>query len=120
MRIATACLFGACILNGCVNEELREPEIDGDRRRGAETIARLECGACHVIPGVPHAWGQVGPPLNEWAQHAYIAGKFPNTPQYMIRWLMDPPALAPETGMPAVPMTETEARDLAAFLYELR
>lgn len=119
MRRVTACLLAGCTLIGCSNDPPREYAIDGDPRRGAAVIARLECGACHVIPGVPHAWGQVGPPLTSWAQHVYIAGKFPNTPQYLIAWLKDPPALAPETGMPAVPTTDAEARDMAAFLYEL-
>lgn len=102
----------------------RVPEIErsvhaGDARRGEARLAQLECGACHVIPGVPGAVGRVGPTLAAYSNRSYVAGKFPNEPETLVRFILDPPAMAPLTGMPAVPMTDQDARDMAAYLYEL-
>ena len=55
----------------------------------------------------------------DYARRPYVAGKFPNEPETLVRWILDPPALAPHTAMPAVPMTDQDARDMAAYLYEL-
>src|SRR5687767_9616206 len=50
---------------------------------------------------------------------AYIGGVAPNTPENMVRWLMDPPALAPRTAMPNLGVGPSDARDMAAYLYTL-
>jgi cytochrome c2 len=90
----------------------------GDPERGRREIARLQCGACHVIPGVRAARGSVGPPLDGFARRVYLAGKFPNQPSHLLAWLRDPPAMAPLTAMPAL-VEEQSARDIAAYLYTL-
>jgi cytochrome c2 len=95
------------------------PVTGGDVERGAAAIVAYECGACHVIPGIPGARGRIGPPLDKFARHSYIAGRFPNTPEQLVQWLQDPPALAPRTAMPDVGVSSDEARDMAAFLYTL-
>ena len=48
-----------------------------------------------------------------------IAGRLPNQPDMMTRFVRDAPSLLPDTGMPAMPLTEAEARDVAAYLYSL-
>jgi cytochrome c1 len=83
------------------------------------TLARLECGACHLIPGVAGAHGRVGPALDAYSKRPYVAGKFPNEPETLVRFIRDPPAIAPQTGMPAIEMSDQDARDVAAYLYEL-
>jgi cytochrome c2 len=95
------------------------PTIGGDLERGAVAIVAYDCGACHVIPGIPGAWGRIGPPLDNFARQSYIAGRFPNTPEQLVQWLQDPPAMAPRTAMPDVGVSSDEARDMAAFLYTL-
>jgi cytochrome c1 len=35
-------------------------------------------------------------------------------------WLRDPPAIDPATAMPALGLSEAEALDIAAYLYNLR
>lgn len=92
--------------------------IDGDAERGREALARYECGVCHVIPGIAHAVGKVGPALDHYSHRSYIAGKFPNEPETLVRWIVDAPAMAPQTAMPAIAMSERDARDMAAYLYE--
>ena len=44
----------------------------------------------------------------------------PNTPQNLIRWIQNPPAVDPLTAMPNVGVTQADARDIAAYLYTLR
>ncbi|NLG76199.1 MAG: c-type cytochrome [Xanthomonadaceae bacterium] len=104
----------------CAHEGGYEPVVSGgDAKRGRQAIAELECGACHQIPGVPGAWGRVGPPLAEYRHNVYIAGKHPNVPDVLVRFVRDAPSLAPDTAMPAIEMSDTQARDVAAYLYSL-
>lgn len=92
----------------------------GDPTRGSNALRAYGCGACHVIPGVVGAQGQVGPPLTQWALRAYIAGNLPNIPPNLVRWIRDPQAIEPGTAMPSLGVSEAEARDMAAYLYTLR
>jgi cytochrome c2 len=78
------------------------------------------CGACHTIPRVAGAKSTVGPDLHGIAGRAYIAGVLPNTPENMMRWLMNPPAVDDKTAMPNLHIPAVEARDMAAYLYTLR
>jgi cytochrome c2 len=115
---AMSMLFAS--LAACTVEQEFRPSVHaGDARRGKAVLVRLECGVCHVIPGVPGAVGQVGPALDAYAHRSYVAGKFPNDAETLVRFVRDPPAMAPLTGMPAVPMSDQDARDIAAYLYEL-
>jgi mono/diheme cytochrome c family protein len=119
MRALAAGLFAA--LYGCTNSDGYQPTIEGgDPKRGRVAVAELECGACHIIPGVPGAVGRVGPPLNEYARNVYIAGNYPNVPSILIQFVRDAPSLAPQTAMPAIEMSEAQSRDIAAFLYSLQ
>ena len=44
---------------------------------------------------------------------------FPNRPDVLSAYLRNAPALLPGTTMPAMPLTEQESRDVAAYLYTL-
>ncbi|NNM75191.1 c-type cytochrome [Enterovirga aerilata] len=90
-----------------------------DPERGRALVLSYGCGACHLVPGVPGARGTVGPSLEGWSGRALLAGIAANTPRNLVPWLLDPPAMLPRTGMPAVGLTEPEARDVAAFLYTI-
>ena len=91
-----------------------------DARRGQALLAQHQCGACHVIPEVPGAAGRIGPTLEHFGRRSYIAGALPNTPELLQRWLQDPPALVRGTTMPAMGVSPEAARDMAAYLLELR
>jgi cytochrome c1 len=107
-------------LAACTHDGGYEPQVaGGDAERGRAALAALECGACHVIPGVPGAHSHVGPPLAEFRRNVYIAGKQPNVPEVLVRFVRDAPALAPDTAMPAIDMSDQQARDIAAYLYTL-
>ncbi len=83
-------------------------------------ILRYGCAGCHDIPGVGGPEGFVGPPLGTVGKRIYIAGVMTNTPSNRVRWIMDPPSVDPMTAMPVTGISETEARDVAAYLYSLR
>jgi cytochrome c1 len=109
-----------CLLTGCAREPTYEPTVpNANEDAGRELIAALECGACHVIPGVPGAWSRVGPPLKDYKKNVYVAGRYPNTPEVLIRFVRDAPSMSPNTAMPAIEMTEAQARDIVAYLYSL-
>lgn len=92
----------------------------GNADRGKELIRSYGCGSCHAIPRVEGARSIVGPNLEGIATRAYIAGVLPNTPDNMIRWIMDPPSVDNKTAMPNLHIGATQARDIAAYLYTLR
>lgn len=92
----------------------------GDAAKGADTIAKFGCGACHTIPGIGGADGVVGPPLTSMGRRVFIAGILQNTPENLVTWLLDPQAVVPGNAMPNVGLTDDEARDIAAYLRTLR
>lgn len=109
------CLSAACSRDQGYQTQL----LDTDPELGRIALLTHECGVCHVIPDVRGARGQVGPSLDAYSRRVYVAGKFPNTPQVLMQWIQDAPSLAPQTAMPAIVMTETQARNIAAYLYTL-
>jgi cytochrome c2 len=119
-RIAMAFMTALAGTAGCADSRAPRVElVDADPERGRREIARLQCGACHDIPGIRAARGSVGPPLDGFARRIYLAGKWPNQPQFLLSWLRDPPAMAPLTAMPALVEDTQTARDIAAYLYTL-
>lgn len=92
----------------------------GNPARGQNLIAKIGCGSCHEIPGVPQADGLVGPPLDNIGSRIMIAGMLPNQPPYLIRWLMSPQSVVPGNAMPDMGIKERDAADIAAYLYTLR
>jgi mono/diheme cytochrome c family protein len=119
-RESIAVSFVALILQGCSSPAEYEPSVaNANPKAGRELIAAFECGACHVIPGVPGAWGRVGPELKSYKENVYVAGRYPNTPEVLIRFVRDAPSMSPNTAMPAIEMTDVQARDIAAYLYSL-
>lgn len=95
------------------------PVADGHPERGRALVLAYGCDPCHVIPGVREATGLVGPPLIAWSERSWIAGSVPNTPEDLVRWIMDPQAIEPGTAMPSLGVSEPDARDIAAYLFML-
>lgn len=115
-----ALLFGSI---GCTGDKITRAytvETGGDAHRGAALINHYRCGACHYIPGIHDARGMVGPPLMFFAQRTFIAGEVPNSPENLVRWIRSPKSIEPGTAMPALGLSDQEARDVAAYLYTLR
>jgi cytochrome c2 len=92
----------------------------GDPHLGRAEIRRYGCDACHTIPGIAGADREVGPPLAGIKRRMYIAGVLPNTPDNLVKWIQNPPAIDSKTAMPYLGVSEREARDIAAYLYSMR
>ena len=121
LKLTLAVAFGgvaACSTGQDVNLTLLTN--GGHPERAAAHIRKYGCGACHVIPGVPGADGEVGPALVGLGDRAYIAGVLVNTPQNLVNWIRTPRAIDPKTAMPELGVTEPEARDIAAYLYSVK
>jgi cytochrome c2 len=120
--LAMLALLPAVLATAGCEDPLPPPHLrvaGGDPERGAAAIVTYGCGGCHSIPGIRGARGTVGPPLNDFATRGYVAGVQPNWPRHLVRWIVDPPAISPQTAMPALGVTEQEGRDIAAYLYTL-
>ena len=90
-----------------------------DPARGMALIGTYGCGACHYVEGIEGANGLVAPRLENFANRTLLAGTFPNVPRFLVPWLMSPPSLKAQTGMPELGVAEAEARDIASYLYTL-
>jgi cytochrome c2 len=104
-----------------VNSQLQPaPGVPGDPNVGLTLFTSKGCNTCHTVLHLPNATGAVGPNLTNMVLRPTIAGdQIQNTPDNMARWIMDPQAMKPGSGMQALGVTNQEARDLAAFLYSL-
>ena len=98
--------------------EQRQAMPIADPAHGIALIKQVGCGSCHTIPGVGWPQGKVGPSLDGLAERALIAGQLPNRPDILAAYIRNAPALVPGTGMPAMPLDDQQARDIAAYLYE--
>lgn len=109
--------------NTVLGSGINKPLIDvpgGDAESGRAAIQRYGCMSCHTVPGVPGAHGTVGPPLTDFGNRSYIAGILPNNPENLIHWIQHPQDVLPGNAMPELGVTDSDARDIAAYLYTLR
>jgi cytochrome c len=112
--VAAAC---AAPLAGCgsgVPATSAVPGADGDH--APALLRQFGCGSCHVIEGARGADGLVGPSLEGFENRRTIAGRLPNTPRNLVRWLLDPQRVKPGDAMPDVGLDRRDARDIAAYL----
>ncbi len=74
------------------------------------------CPGCHMVDGQGAAGP--GPNLSHIGTTPYDA--LANTPEFLDRWLMDPPAVKPGTLMPKLPLTHEELDSLVRYLTALK
>lgn len=114
---ATALALAAA---GCVDKaDLPRSVAQADPAEGLRIVERVGCAACHAVPGVRWPEGRTGGSLAGVGARPLIAGRLPNQPDTMAAFVRNAPGLVPDTGMPAMPLTADEARDVAAYLYTL-
>src|SRR5581483_413959 len=113
-------LGSALFLNACNDTRATAAALTGgDADRGREKIQQYGCWICHTIPGIPGANATVGPPLNGIAGRFYVAGR-QNSPKNLVEWIQKPQSIRSPTPMPDMGVTDTDARDIAAYLYTLK
>ena len=94
------------------------PNVPGNPNAGRQLFVSAGCAGCHTLNNLPGASGVAGPNLTNVVLRPTLAGEtIPLTPDTLTRFLLDPSAVKPGSTMPSVGLTESEARDLAAFLY---
>lgn len=98
-------------------EDVARAMTGGDPSRAPELIRRYGCAGCHTISGIHGGDGQVGGPLADIRKRVYVGGVVTNTPDNMIQWIVNPQHFSPRTAMPPSGISESEARDVAAYLY---
>ncbi|GAA1146046.1 c-type cytochrome [Nesterenkonia lutea] len=113
-------LAGTAVLSACGTAEEAEPRPvpGGDPEAGRAAILEYGCASCHVIDDVDSVASSFGPDLTDFGEELYIAGQLPNRPEELIRWIQTPQEIQPGTAMPNMGVTEQDARDIAAFLYD--
>jgi cytochrome c len=115
-----AVLTHGLYLHSGMNDDLAWvlPVTGGNTARAPRLMIANGCAGCHIIPGVPGATGTTGPSLGGYAHRGFIAGVLPNTSENLIAWIRHSRDIAPKSAMPNTKVSEQEARDMAAFLYE--
>jgi mono/diheme cytochrome c family protein len=99
----------ACFsLVACDGPPDRTPTLgDADAATGRRLVADKGCVACHTFPDV------------KWPR-GLIAGQLPNQPGVLMQFVRNAPGLVPGTAMPAITMSDQEARDVTAYLLTLQ
>jgi cytochrome c len=130
-RSAARCKLAACALlcvtvlvaGACDQAQLEQSAraaTGGEPAKGKVAITRYGCATCHTIPGIKGADALVGPSLEHVASRSYVAGVLPNTPPNVMRWIQNPPGVDHLTAMPNLGVTDSDARDIASYLYTLK
>src|ERR1700710_1226144 len=78
----------------------------GDPSRAPDLIRRYGCAGCHTISGIPGGDGQVGGPLADLRKRVYVGGVATNSPDNLIKWIVNPQQFSPRTAMPATGISE--------------
>ena len=118
-RAPALCLV--LMLAACDGPPDRTPTLgDADIARGRQLVADKGCVACHAFPDVKWPRGGLGPSLENFGRQGLIAGRLPNQPGVLMTFVRNAPSQIPGTAMPAIPMTDQEARDVTAYLLQLR
>jgi cytochrome c len=127
MMIRAALLISAMVLISCENnEDARSPRLQhrvilgANPKKAPHAMRKYGCSSCHTIDGVPGAHALVGPELNGIRDRNVIAGRFPNEPDVLVRWIQDPQGMKPITAMPNMGVSDEDARNIAAYLYDLK
>lgn len=121
--LALSLTSASALLAGCGSIGQRagyHSRMDANAAQGKVLLESYGCGSCHLIPGIRTARGMVGPPLLFFSRRTIIAGELPNTPDNLVRWIQNAPAIEPGTAMPNLGVPPDKARDMAAYLYTLR
>lgn len=93
----------------------------GNAERGRVLAGQFGCNVCHIVPGVEGAQGSLGPSLAGIASRPAISfNTVRNTPENLAKFIQEPASLNPQSSMPPVGVSESDAKDIAAFLLTLK
>ena len=91
----------------------------GPAADGKAIFASSACVGCHAIRGVSS--GALGPDLTTFgSRRTLAAGLLPVTIDTVAAWLKNPATLKPDAKMPALGLTDDQARAVATYLIGLK
>ena len=107
-----------------IAKENRLAPAPADAAAGRVLLDTRGCGTCHRFSGVPALKSSPIPVAMEPQQQAdalLLAPDLRHTrvrfqPGALVPWLLHPRALKPDTPMPEIPLSEEQARQIAAYL----
>ncbi len=102
---------------GCHSGEKAAGAGGGNVDAGKAAVEKYGCNACHIVPGIEGPRGMAGPSLEHLKSRPLLAGKLPNNPEMLAKWVQNPPAYNPQNAMPNVGVTPQDAKDIAAYPY---
>lgn len=105
LAMALLCL-GAC----------SQPQGDA-QAKAKRLISEVGCGSCHAIAGIDWADARVGPSLHAYGKRSYIAGLVPNNEDNLMKFLLAPQSVHPDTAMPDLDLTQQQARLISRYLH---
>src|SRR5262245_17874785 len=95
------------------------PDPTGAAAEGQAIFASRACVGCHTIRGV--SAGNLGPDLTHFGSRIRLAsGMLPSTIENVTMWVKDPTVIKPGVKMPALGLTDAEARAVATYLIGLK
>jgi putative membrane protein len=100
-------------------QEWAREVTQGDPQHGRRAMQKYGCISCHTIDGISSE-SLVGPPLTRMAGRSYIAGSMPNSPANIIHFIEHPRKMRTDGAMPEMGVTNQDARDMAAYLYQFQ
>ena len=119
MRMRVVVLAPDAFERWVASERSPAAEPSGAAADGKAIFARSACVGCHTIRGV--SAGTIAPDLTHFGRRRTLAaGILPNTPEHLIAWLLDPPAIKPGAKMPALGLTGAQAQAVATYLLGLK
>jgi cytochrome c oxidase subunit 2 len=103
-----------------VKNQLAPPvEPTGLAAEGKVLYAASACVGCHTIAGL--STGVLGPDLTHFGSRDTLgAGLIPIGPEALAAWIKDPQKVKPGAKMPALGLTDAQARAVAAYLLSLK
>ena len=97
------------------------PPPIGNAERGKLLAAQYGCNVCHIVPGVEGPQGTLGPSLEGVASRPAISyNAVQNTPDNLVKYIQNPPAMNPQSTMPALGIVDADVKDIAAYLLTLK
>lgn len=96
--------------------------LDETARRGRVIFEAADCSDCHSTRDapLPEELASVAPDLSDFAARSTIAaGRAPNTPEALARFIADPAAMKPGVRMPGTLLGESDMAALITYLYTL-
>jgi cytochrome c oxidase subunit II len=89
-------------------------------QEGRRVFEEQACINCHAVSGTV-ANGRYGPDLTHFGSRDTLgSGVVPNTPQNLLAWIQDPANIKPGVLMPAMHLTDTQNKQLVAYLLSLK